>query len=276
MVISLASPELPSLITLANPAGADGAVAGMAGPVDEKPGGENMLQSMKAGSYAAIAPGGGACGIRVEQVSPGSQPLSLPGETLESSGLTEATLAKFNQPAWRAIIQMEAPGKEVRETVVFATQLAKRLAALADGIVMDTSAWRFFGPTGWPVENPIGEFDAREHVHLHIEAESRWFHTHGLIKFGRPEMEIYDVPPELDQVAFTTLLDISQYVITSALIQPGQTCGNETQPFYARAGKQNSAHWKGVPVLELVDLDDRGKPVSSGAPKALRLSAAAD
>jgi hypothetical protein len=194
---------------------------------------------------------------------------------LEPSGLTEDMLAKFNQPAWRVVIQMATPAEDVKETVIFATRLAQRMAALGDGIVMDTAAYRFFGPAGWPVEEPNAEFDAREHVHVHIEADSRWFHTHGLIKFGRPEMEIYDVPPELDETAWAMLFDLSQYVITSALIEPGQTCGIPDQPFYAREGTKNQkGHWEGVPVLELVDLDGRKKPVASGAPKALQAFAA--
>lgn len=274
MVVSLAKPELPSLLTLSNPAGAGGAVPGMAGPADGKPTAENMSGPMQEGDYAAISPGGGGCSLRVERVEPESEGLSLDPTMLEASGLTAEMLAKFNQPAWRVILEMQTPGKDVREAVVFATRLAQRLADLGDGIVMDTSAYRFFGPAGWPVENPIAEFDAREHVHLHIESDSRWFHTHGLIKFGRPEMEIYDVPSELEDTAFVTLLDIAQYVITSALIEPGQTCGDPSQPFYAREGTKNrDGHWNDLSVLELVDLDERRKPVSSGAPKALRLSA---
>ena len=274
MVVSLAKPELPSLMLLANPAGAGGAVAGMAGPADAEPTADNMTGPMQEGQYMAIAPGGGGCSLRVERVEAESEGLSLDPATLEASGLTEEMLAKFNQPAWRAMLEMQTPGPDVRETAVFATRLAQRLATLSDGIVMDTSAYRFFGPAGWPVENPIAEFDAREHVHIHIESDSRWFHTHGLIKFGRPEMEIYDVPEELDSTAFVTLLDIAQYVITSALIEPGQTCGDPSQPFYARDGTKNrEGHWNDLSVLELVDLDERHKPVSSGAPKALQLAA---
>lgn len=271
MVVSLAKHELPSLMLLANPAGAQGAVSGMAGPADAKPTAENMAGPMKEGQYIAIGPGGGACGLRVERIEAGAEGLSLDPETFGASGLTGEMLTKFNQSAWRVIIEMVTPGKEVRETVVFATRLALRLATLADGIVMDTRAYRFFGPTGWPVEGAMPEFDVREHVHIHIESDSRWFHTHGLIKFGRPELEIYDVPEELDDTAFATLLDIAQYVVTSTLIEPGQTCGDPSRPFHAREGTKNRKdHWNDVSVLELVDVDERRKPVSSGAPKALR------
>ena len=276
MIVSLANQDLPPLIELANPAGANGAVAGMAGPADQKPSPENMLMSMKEGPFVAISPAGGLCTVDVKRVSPESvAPLSIAPEMLEVSGLTEEMLAKFNQPAWRVVIQMATPAEDVKETVVFAARLAQRMAALGDGIVMDTAAFRYFGPAGWAVDDPIGEFDAREHVHLHIGEESRWFHTHGLIKFGRPEMEIYDVPPEMDQAAWAMMFDLSQYIITTALVEPGQTCGDPNQPFYAREGTKNQKdHWEGISVLELVDLDDEENPVASGAPKALQTSAA--
>jgi hypothetical protein len=275
MVSGLTNQQLPSLVAVANPSGAEGAVPGMVGPADSKPTSENMLGPIQEGEYVAISPGGGMCSLRVERADPQAEGLSLEPGMLAASGLTEEMLAKFNQPAWRLIVEMATPGENVPETVIFATRLAKRLAALGDGVVMDTSSYRFFGPEGWPVENPNPEFDVREHVHIHIESDSRWFHTHGLIKFGRPELEIYDVPPEMDAVAMATLLDIAQYVISSAMIEPGQTCGDPSQPFYAREGKKNrEEHWRDISVLELVDVDNRGKPVSSGAPNALQLFAA--
>ena len=87
-------------------------------------------------------------------------------------------------------------------------------------------------------------------------------------------MEIYGVPEELLAAAFGMLLDMAQYVSTSALIEPGETCGDPSQPFYVREGTKNrKEHWHDLSVLELVDVDDRRKPVSSGAPKAARVEA---
>ena len=151
------------------------------------------MRPMQEGQYVAISPGGGICCMRVEPADPQAEQLSLPPEMLEVSGLSAEMLAKFNRPVWRVILEMEAPGENVPETVVFAMRVAQRLAALGDGVVMDTRAYRFFAPEGWPVEEPNPEFDVREHVHIHLESDSGWLHTHGLIKFGRPEMEIYEV-----------------------------------------------------------------------------------
>lgn len=200
---------------------------------------------------------------------------------MEASGLTGETLAKFNSGAWRVVITMTPGAKDVPEAVAFATSLARRLAALGDGIVMDICAYRFFGPAGWPVEEPRPGFDAREHVHVHAESaddeerDGSWFHTHGLLKFGRPEMEIYNVPPAFYGTAYGMLMDLAQYVITTAIIEPGQTCGDPNQPFHARVGTRNrEGHWEDRSVLELVDVDERRRPVSSGAAKALQAFAA--
>jgi hypothetical protein len=71
------------------------------------------------------------------------------------------------------------------------------------------------------------------------------------------------------------LLNTAQYVIDSQPILPGQTCGDPTQPFFAREGTKNrKGHWEEVPVLELLDVDERRKPVSTGATSALRVFAA--
>jgi hypothetical protein len=120
---------------------------------------------------------------------------------------------------------------------------------------------------------PFSKNGARwHHSSPSIEPDSNWLHTHGLIKFGRPELGIFDVPPELHHAAFGMLLNTAQYVITSAIITPKQTCGDPNQPFYARKGTRNrEGHWNDVSVPELVDLDERRKPIPSSAPKALQL-----
>ena len=67
-------------------------------------------------------------------------PLSLDPVMLAASGLTEEMLVKFNRPLL-ACEHRNAKGAEpVTETVVFATELAKRLARSGDGVVMDVCA----------------------------------------------------------------------------------------------------------------------------------------
>jgi hypothetical protein len=275
MAISLSNSQLPSIMTVANPAGEGDAVTGIAGPAEGEPTKENMTRPMQEGDYVAISSGKCMCVLSVARVTPPNNPLLLDPIMIEASGLTQATLDQFNQPAWRISLQMQEPGEDIVESVLFATKLAKRLASLGDGIVMDGAAYRFFAAEGWPVENPMEGFDTREHVHIHIEGDTGWFHTHGLAKFGRPELEIYAVPDELTGIAYATLFDIAQYCITTAMIEPGQTCGDPDQPFHARVGSKNRKdHWNDTVVLELVDVDERGKPIPAGAPMALQRAAA--
>lgn len=282
MVVSLTGEVLPSLMMLANPEGAGGAVEGMAGPADGELTRENMTSPMTEGDYMCLSPAEGACSLQVERVDPESnEPLSFDPDLLEAAGLTREMLDQFNRPAWRAMLRMEAPGGDVQDTVVFATKIAKRLAELAGGIVMDVCAYRFFGPNGWPVDGPVGDFDVREHVHTHLAtgfdevANTSWVHTHGLTKFGRPELEIYDVPAGMEPLALSLLLETAHRTITSEGLLPEQTCWSPEQPFHARLGRKNrEEHWEDIPVLELVDVDDRNCPVDSGAPKALQAFAA--
>jgi len=65
MIISLAREDMPSLLMLANPAGVDGAVQGMAGPADGKPTEENMASPMQQGQYFAVSPSKGHFSLRV-------------------------------------------------------------------------------------------------------------------------------------------------------------------------------------------------------------------
>jgi len=88
-------------------------------------------------------------------------------------------------------------------------------------------------------------------------------------------LEIYNVPEELADVAYAFLLDLAQHTIGTAIVEPGHTCGDPNQPFHARLGNKNrEEHWNETSVLELVDVDERGKPLSSGATKALQFTAA--
>ena len=86
MVVSLTHQELPSLIMLANPAGAEGSVPGMAGPADAKPTAENMTGPIQEGQYVALSPGGGGCSLRVERVKAQSEGLSLDPAIMANSG----------------------------------------------------------------------------------------------------------------------------------------------------------------------------------------------
>jgi hypothetical protein len=209
---------------------------------------------------------------RLEEATGGSDRLP-PEDTWPALGLTPELAERFEQARYDITITLRPPNEPIAAAVLELTRLADRVADLAVGSVHDPAAQRFFGPGSWRVPDPLAEVDVREHVTVHAvgaEApEGAWIHTHGLIKFGRPEFEIYDVPEDMAAGTAAALNDLGQYVITGAFVAPGQTVGDPSVPLQARVGDRDPDHWGGIPVLELVDVDERGKP-GRGATQGLR------
>jgi hypothetical protein len=92
-----------------------------------------------------------------------------------------------------------------------------------------------------------------------------WIHTHGLRKFGRPELEVYDVRNELAPATSWLFLDLASYLVDGALIRPGETLGDPKRPVGIRIGARDREHWEEIPVLELVDVDDAGMQARGAA-----------
>jgi tetratricopeptide (TPR) repeat protein len=66
--------------------------------------------------------------------------------------------------------------------------------------------------------------DPLAHVAFHDEAwdpESRWLHTHGLQKFGRPELDLLAVPVSLGPEAMSFLREVAASLATGARLAAG-------------------------------------------------------
>jgi hypothetical protein len=218
--------------------------------------------------------GGGAVELEVLQPAPDAD--RLPDrEIWPYIGLTDDLGRRVTDAQHDVNLVVTDPGASVANTVLEATKEASELAEAADGCVDDLFAMRFFGPEGWRVEDPLAEVDVREHVTLHTVpfvdgGEEFWVHTHGLVKFGRPEFEIYDVPAAMVDGVAVALIDMGQYVLSGALVSPGETLGDRAVPLQARLGERERDHWEDIPALELVDVDVSGRPAESGAERGLR------
>lgn len=182
----------------------------------------------------------------------GPDPLPPP-ETWEPMRIDDDLARRVRGARYGIAVALREPGASLPEAVVFTTELASRLAEAGDGAVRDNESFRFFSPGAWRVDDPLGELDPREHVVVHAVNEgASWIHTHGLVKFGRPEFEVYDVPPDLAEPLSVGLLDMAAYVMGGALIEPGQTLGDPDVPIRAVVGGRDREHWQDTPVLELV------------------------
>ena len=236
-----------------------------------------MLVVSCAGPLPTLEPvlrtGGGGT-IEVEVCEPPPAVERLPERDFwPYVGLTEDLARRVMDAEHDVNVVLTSPGQSVAETVLDATKRAAALAEAADGCVRDLFAFRFFGPDTWRVEEPIGDIDVREHIILHTvpmeDDGSFWIHTHGLVKFGRPEFEIYDLSAGMEEGAAIALNDMGQYVALGALISPNETVGDQAVPLHARVGEREREHWEDIPVLELVDVDEAGRP-ASGAERGLK------
>ncbi len=218
----------------------------------------------------------GAGAIELQIAEPGT-PLP-PAEVQPSLGLEGDAIRRAEEARHEVWVTLSDAGGSVSDAVLETTRFANELAERADGVVQDLIALRFFGPGGWRNPEAVEDFDVRDHVTIHALADDGggwdWLHTHGLVKFGRPELEVYDVPAELADGAGPLLNEIAHYLAEGALIRPGDTLGVPDQPISVRQGarrRRDRWHWEATPVLELVDPDGKaGAPRGIGALIAFR------
>lgn len=194
-----------------------------------------------------------------------------PVEVLPTLGLAGDALRRAEEARHDVRVVLADAGESVPGAVLQTTRFADHLAERADGVVQDLVALRFFGPGGWRNPEAVEDFDVRDHVTIHALRDDaggwEWIHTHGLVKLGRPELEMHDVPPELADAASPFLNEIARYLSEGALIRPGDSLGVPDQPILARPGarrRRDRWHWQGIPVLELVDPN-----ATSGATRGL-------
>jgi hypothetical protein len=91
----------------------------------------------------------------------------------------------------------------------------ERLASYLDAVVFDPAAARCMGPRAIATAMKGGII---AHIALHNETigpELRWLHTHGLQKFGQPELEITAVPQPLENEASSVLRIVAESLASS-------------------------------------------------------------
>jgi hypothetical protein len=222
--------------------------------------------------FGVISPDRAMFTVSVHEVAPMPAPPYLRQPWAWPSGeINQEAAERFERARFRVMVTMIDPGEGLLSALPYAYRLGDRICDLAAGCVNDFFARRFFAPGGWVVPDGDPDFEPLEHVSMFVDQlhDGFWFRTHGLIKFGRPELELYRVSRELTTNAIGTLGNYVKYVVMEQPIQPNHTIGNPDRPLLARPGSRNPDYWEGIPVLELVDVDRTGSPLPSGANRGL-------
>ena len=143
------------------------------------------------------------------------------------------------------------------------------------GIGVDMETGRAIAGGDWRNEGPQS-FEVSKHVQIHAQEQEPgrfWLHTHGLCKFLRPEIEVYDIPLALLDLARRELLLAADEAARGAIVREGDLVGTLSQPLLVRRGRKrpedDGQHNLRLRV-ELVDVDANQEPLAGGAARGLQ------
>lgn len=132
-------------------------------------------------------------------------------------------LALGLDPARQQIVRTGTLSIDVRATLHdpdrawdlhWAMLLVEHIARQAQGIIFDPAAQRCVTPDTLVRQRDLGPIGQ---IALHNDPwgpETRWLHTHGLQKFGQPELEIVAVPQSLEAEAAIILRTVAETLAT--------------------------------------------------------------
>ncbi len=115
----------------------------------------------------------------------------------------------------------------------FVVCLVDRFRSVTEGVVQDVISHTLWGEAEWK-KNSRGLSAWRLDFHINCEAveESNglWIHTHGMQKFGLPELELEAVPNDLAVEASRLV-----FMIAQSLLDLGGIQGSHAGPFHVRS-----------------------------------------
>ncbi len=166
---------------------------------------------------------------------------------------------------------------DVGQAVAWNAHVLRVVLETIDAVVIDPAAQRCYGRTELarlPLHTPLA------HIALHTEgwgAESRWLHTHGLQKFGRPELDLLEVPSALQEEALSFLRDAATSLARGARLVVGQEVHVEgASGLIALGATSDLDHQAPYGRLRLADLAQPGERQGVGARRFLTTLALGD
>lgn len=162
---------------------------------------------------------------------------------------------------------------DTRAIVPALTWMMQTLRFFADttgGVAVDPACQRCLGRT------ELARFqgtDAAAHIVIHNEflgGEDRWIHTHGLQKFGRPELEFVAVPQALEAETQDFLREMAANFARGVTLVSGQEVhDDEAGALLAVGSNQDVDHQAPYGRLRLIDLPAPGERESASARRFL-------
>lgn len=159
----------------------------------------------------------------------------------------------------------------------FSQRLIAVLLDVSGGVCLDPAAQRAIGRAQLAL---MSAADPLAHISIHDEpwdADSRWLHTHGLQKFGRPELDLTGVPAVLEQEGRALLRDVALILAGGAKLGPGDELDlGDAGTAVAVAVAADLDHLAPYGRLRLVESALAGLPASDTAARLLTRAALAE
>ncbi len=172
---------------------------------------------------------GGSFMVQIERSEP-AMTLALGLRPIEEGGFTppdyDEGFDRAVAASMRTVCRIGATeGPDPSETVRFALSLAANLAR--GGRIYDAHSRQAFDEQE-AADRSARPFDIRDYVRYHYlappsgESSNSWLHIHGMAKFFCPEIEAFDVHPEVSHKALGLMMSIAQGLATGCELAPGE------------------------------------------------------
>lgn len=177
----------------------------------------------------------------------------LPGGEIKPHGPSSGGSSKTAASA-------EASTKDLpRRQAHFIAAVAAEIAIATSGVLVDVVSQRFRGPHAALVFTQAS-FDVREYVSVHaeglVDSDLLHLHTHGLARFGRPDVEMGDVPRVALSFATHVLNEVAQHQALGNIVQNGESVVIDGDYHFAVSMTARSRDHVANEVVSLIDPPD--------------------
>jgi hypothetical protein len=154
----------------------------------------------------------------------------LASELLLAPAPLRQRLSELDRQALRAAnaafrLSVVRPGADPANAVRFQVQIADALVDRFGGVLLDPQVQLLWGAESWRSAGTAGDLDLRRHLVIHAEDHEAglWVHTHGMLRFGKPDLELFEVPPALLERAAELLSEVARYLVSGGEVAAGDT-----------------------------------------------------
>ncbi len=167
-------------------------------------------------------------------------------------------------------LRLKASEEQIVVSLRWAMSALRTLVSLTGGAVVDPASQTAWGAAQL---SAMTTGPATAQLTLHDEAwgaDSRWLHTHGLQKFGRPELDLAAIPVALHAEAEAFLLEVAENLAQGERLATGQEIDLEEQgAVVAVTVAPDGEHQAPYGRLRLADAPAPGARQSVGAGRLL-------